>query len=406
MHRFITTAVVLFLFSVAAPAQLPEALTLESALARARQSAPAVIAARLRIAEARAHLLGASLPLQSNPTVNAAGGRRSGNGESSPEYEFELGQNLDLPGRRTARRAAARAVVTQEEQRALETEREALQDVAATFLRALEAKERLDVATSAKSLADETVRVAERRFSAGDVAQLDVNIARTASAAARAQLRAADAAHAGRITELRVLLGYESKQPIDVSGSLRDLPQVADASLIENLRWRPDIRALEAEIAEAEAETRLAQTLRWPDLDVRGSYRREQNDTIVLGGVGISLPVFNRGQEATAVASARLARLRAEREALIRSAETELRGALDTYEKLRSATSEYEQIVVPLLAENEKLALESYEVGQIGLSELILVRRETLDARRVFIDQLIETRLAAIELQTRAGVLK
>lgn len=48
---------------------------------------------------------------------------------------------------------------------------------------------------------------------------------------------------------------------------------------------------------------------------------------------------------------------------------------------------------LPLVEENEMLAPESYEVGQIGRGDLLLVRRETLDARRAFIGQLIETRL-------------
>ena len=83
-----------------------------------------------------------------------------------------------------------------------------------------------------------------------------------------------------------------------------------------------------------------------------------------------------------------------------------MRGAVATHDALRAAASEYERTVLPLVEENEKLALESYEVGQIGLGDLLLVRREALDARRALIDQLIETRLAEVELRARAGVWK
>ena len=408
MHRIIALAGLVLLAGLPALAQRaeqqqPAVLTLEDALERARQSAPAVIAARMRIDEARGRVLGASLPFASNPTVEVEAGRRSG-ASSSMDYGLEVGQELELPQRRRARIDAAQAGVTQEEQRARETEREALREVATTFLRAVEARERAEAAGTGKRLADEALRIADRRYAAGDVAQLDVNLARTAVARADAETRIANATLTGQVTQLQVLLGLA--EPVTVRGSLRDALTLTTTDLVARAADRPDVRVLEAEIVEAEADQRLARTLRWPDFGVRASYAKEEGDRIVLGGVGVTLPMFNRGQEATAVANARLARLRAQREALTRTIEAEVRGAVATHDALRAAAAEYERTVLPLVEENEKLALESYEVGQIGLGDLLLVRREALEARRAFIDQLIETRLAEVELRARAGVWK
>ncbi len=381
--------------------QQPAVLTLEEALERARRSAPAGIAARMRIDEARGRAIGASLPFASNPTVDVEAGRRSG-GTSSTDYGLEVGQELELPQRRRARIDAAQAGVTQEEQRARETERETLREVATAFLRAVEARERAEAASSGNHLAEEALRIAERRYAAGDVAQLDVNLARTAVARADAEMRIASATLTGQLTQLQVLLGLA--EPVAAGGSLRDVLPIAMTDVAGRAADRPDVRVLEAEIAEAEADQRLASTLRWPDFGVRASYAKEEGDRIILGGIGLTLPVFHRGQEATAVANARLARLRAERDALTRTIEADVRGAVATHDALRAAASEYERTVLPLVEENEKLALESYEVGQIGLGDLLLVRREALDARRAFIDQLIETRLAEVELRARAGI--
>ena len=408
MNRIIGLAGLVLLAGLPALAQRteqqqPVVLTLEDALERARQSAPAVIAARMRIDEARGRVVGASLPFASNPTVEVEAGRRSGE-ISSTDYGLEVGQDLELPQRRRARIDAAQAGVTQEEQRAREVEREALREVATTFLRAVEARERAEAAGSGKRLADEALRIAERRYAAGDVAQLDVNLARTAVARADGETRIANATLTGQVTQLQVLLGFV--EPVTVGGSLRDALTLTTTDLVVRAADRPDVRVLEAEIAEAEADQRLARTLRWPDFGVRASYAKEEGDRIVLGGVGLTLPMFNRGQEAAAVANARLARLRAQREALTRTIEAEVRGTVVTHDALRAAASEYERTVLPLVEENEKLALESYEVGQIGLGDLLLVRREALEARRAFIDQLIETRLAEVELRARAGVWK
>lgn len=404
MHRIIVLmGLVLCALTSAAQMQQPIVLTYEETLERARSAAPAIVAARMRIEEARGRVIGASLPFSTNPTIGVEGGRRSG-AASSPDYGVEVAQELDLPARRRARIDAARAVVAQEEQRARESERQVLPDVATSYLRALEARERAGSSTNGKRLADEALHIAERRYAAGDVAQLDVNLARTAVARAEAETRAALAALTGHVTQLQVLLGITA--PVTIGGSLRDALTLATDDFVARAAERSDVRALDAEIAEAEAEQRLAKALRWPDVGLRASYTREGDERVVLGGVGVSLPVFNRGQEASAVTNARLARLHAERDALARTIEAEIRGAIASHDALRGAAAEYERTVLPLVEENERLALESYEAGQIGLADLLLVRRETLDARRTFIDQLIELRLAEVELKSRAGVWK
>jgi cobalt-zinc-cadmium efflux system outer membrane protein len=393
---------------VALPAASQEqgiVLTFDDALARARQFAPAVVAARMRIEEARARVTGASLRSASNPTIEVEAGPRSGSATTT-DYGVALAQDFDLPSRRRARLDAARAGVTQEEQRAREVERDVLRDVAVTFLRAVEAREREAAAAGGKQLAAEALRIAERRFAAGDVAQLDVNLARTAVARADADARAAGAALAGQVTRLRVLLGIDGTERVTVGGSLRDTAAPAADELLARAADRGDVRALDAAIAEGEAEQRLAATLRWPDLGWRAAYRREGEERVTTGGIGLSLPFFQRGQEAAALAAARLARLRAERAALVRTIDAEVRGALASYEALAAVAEQYERTVLPLVEENERLALESYDVGQIGLGELLVVRREALDTRRTFIDRLIEMRLAEVELRAQAGVWK
>jgi len=404
MHRLIVIAGLVLLVALPATSQeQATALTFEGALERARQSSPAIVAARMRIEEARGRVVGASLPFSTNPTVEVEAGRRGGE-VSTSDYGVEVAQDIELPQRRRARLDAAHAGVTQEEQRAREVERDVLREVATVFFRAVESRERAGAAASSKRLAEEALRIAERRYAAGDVAQLDVNLAKTAVARADAESRMAAATLRGYSMQLQVLLGFA--EPVTAGGSLRDGWTPTTTELVASAADRPDVRVLDAEIAETEAEQRFARTLRWPDFGLRASYSKEEGDRIVLGGIGLSLPVFNRGQEAAAIANARLARLRVERDALTRTIEAEVRGAIVSYDALRAAAAEYQRTVLPLIEENETLALESYDVGQIGLADLLLARREALDARRAFIDQLIETRLAEVELRARAGAWK
>ena len=52
------------------------------------------------------------------------------------------------------------------------------------------------------------------------------------------------------------------------------------------------------------------------------------------------------------------------------------------------------------------LATRSFEVGQIGLAELLLIRREIIDTRVQYLDAVLEAAIARVELDARAGVLR
>jgi cobalt-zinc-cadmium efflux system outer membrane protein len=61
---------------------------------------------------------------------------------------------------------------------------------------------------------------------------------------------------------------------------------------------------------------------------------------------------------------------------------------------------------IPGLDDNEQLSTRSFEVGQIGLPELLLIRREILDTRSQYLDALLEAALARTDLDASAGVLR
>ena len=61
---------------------------------------------------------------------------------------------------------------------------------------------------------------------------------------------------------------------------------------------------------------------------------------------------------------------------------------------------------IPGLDENETLTTRSFDVGQIGLPELLLIRREILDTRFQYLDALLEAALARIDLDASAAILR
>ena len=169
-------------------------LTLAEVLARAREQAPQIISARLALEEIRGRLVGASLRFQANPEIDAGVGNRQGADRRFTDFEIGVGQTFEPGSRRSARIAGANAAMTQGSADVEETTRIVLGSAAAAYYRALHAHERIRVLNATQELAAGVYSVADRRFRAGDIAVLDVNIARASLARVRAEREGAEAA--------------------------------------------------------------------------------------------------------------------------------------------------------------------------------------------------------------------
>jgi cobalt-zinc-cadmium efflux system outer membrane protein len=178
------------------------------------------------------------------------------------------------------------------------------------------------------------------------------------------------------------------------------------ATALRTAAERPELRVLEAGIQEADAEVRLGLSFSRPEFGGGIRYAREEGDQIVLGAMTVTLPVFSRGQEARAVGSARATRLRAELDAARARVELEVRAAFDAFSRRLMAVRVLESDAMPGLDENERLTTRSFEVGQLGLPELLLIRREMLDTRFQYLDAQLEAALARVDLDASAAILR
>jgi outer membrane protein TolC len=198
------------LIATGASVAQPTSLTFEQVAARVRDQAPRVLAARARIDEARGRLAGARQRLPENPVIEAAAGPRQMSGGRLTDVDLSVSQGFEPGGRRAARLASAEAGVAREAATADAVLLEAMGDAAGTFFRAVHAREQMAILTDAARLAGEVVHVAQRRYDAGDIAILDVNVAKADAARAQSRVRAAQASLMAALGELQVLLGLES----------------------------------------------------------------------------------------------------------------------------------------------------------------------------------------------------
>ncbi|MEO7272468.1 MAG: TolC family protein [Vicinamibacterales bacterium] len=379
-------------------------LTLPEVLARARDQAPAIISARLASDEARARLVGASRRLQTNPEVEALVGNRTAPETRFTDVEVGVGQTFEPRSRRTATIAGANAAILQSAANVDDVTRSVLRAAASAYFRTVYATERITLLAATQDLAQNVYAIADRRFRAGDIAVLDVNIARAAAARVKAEREGAEATKALALGELRQLLRLDTD--LEVNGSLSRSATADLPAALQSAAQRPELRALEAAIEEADADVRLGLSFSKPEYGVGVRYAREEGDQILRGGVTVTLPLFSAGQGQRAMASARATRLRAELDAARIQARSEVRAAFDAYHRRLAAVTVLEAEAIPGLDENEQLTTRSFEVGQIGLPTLLLIRHEILETRSAHLTALLEAALAGVDLDAAAGVLR
>jgi cobalt-zinc-cadmium efflux system outer membrane protein len=302
------------------------------------------------------------------------------------------------------RRESATALVAESETEVESTVRGVLLDAAVLFYQAVYAGERVRLLAASVELTRSIADVTDRRYRAGDLAILDVHVASAALARAQADHQAALAEQTTALGQLRALLNVS--EPLTVQGSLAPVSPPDMAMLTAMVEERADIRALQATIRSAEADLALARTLSKPDYGFGMRVSREGPDRLVLGGATISWPVFSKGQEQVATGLARLGRLRAELDAVRARARIELQASLDAYAQRRAAALMLDDTALPGLEDVAALTTRSFDVGQIGIADVLVMRRELNETQMQALAARLEVAKARVTVDAMAGVLR
>ncbi len=405
MSRVFSSAVFCWLVAVV-PASAQVVLTLEETITRARQQAGAVVIARARITEAEAGLIDASARFRDNPVIEGAAGPRSAPGGRGTDLELGVSQQFETGGQRQARIAGARAAVDRQRAEGQQSVRDVVFEAASAFLDAVAATERLQIAEGADTIARELLNATERRYALGDIAAIDVNLARIDAARSTATLVAARADLTAAAGTLRALLRIPATEPIELRGSL-DLPSPPAIDRLEaSVGQRPEFAMLQAEVREAEAQAQLGRALRRPDLGFRVAYEREESATVLLGGLTVTLPAFQKGQGTLAAGIARANRARTEADIARQAALAQLRTAYAVYEQHAALSAALEKDASPSLADNEMLARRSYEAGEMNLMDSLLIRRDAVETRLTIIDRRLDAARSRLTVDFIAGVIQ
>lgn len=404
MERMRTLLSWIFLCLCAAP--LPSAraqsdsLDAERVAALARARAGEVRAAESRVLEARGRLSGARALGQENPTFE---GVAATDERIDRRTEWELTVPLGFGLGRGSRIGMARAELSREEQRLADARRGAVGAALAAYYRVLHASRRVDVARERHALAEELERVAGERHRTGDAPRLEVLLTETEEARARSALSSAEQGLARERIALARAIGSPSGEQLAVAGALEDRGFLARTLASNGPGRRADVLAAEQELRASGASRNLARTSFLPGLAFLLHYEHEDGERLVRPGLGVTVPLFQYGQESRRAAGAREELARAELEAVRNAASAEVEGLEKVHAAATAAADELAARALPRLDESERMARESYRAGKTDLPTMLFVRRDLLEARGEYLDRLLEAALAGIDLAVARG---
>ena len=186
------------------------------------------------------------------------------------------------------------------------------------------------------------------------------------------------------------------------------VPQPPLPTLLEQaVANRGDYRAAELSIARFEAERSAATRLQIPIPTLSGGLKRSDLGGTTSSGyqvsVDLSIPVFSRGQAATALATALKVRAQAEAESWRLQIEAEVRAAYNIARIQQERVTRYQESAAAVAEPLAQIGRVGYEEGELSIIELLDADRQALDARLRILDLAAAARRAAIELDRAIG---
>ncbi len=341
---------------------------------------PRVQAARAALEASGAFRDAASRPLY-NPELSLVA-----ENADTDTRALAISQKLDWGGKRKARTAVAesdRLVVEAEYLFARWSVTVELLDGLAQHQTGVE---RDVLAEARRRLMDEFASLAQRRFDAGDLNQVELDLASLALTDARIQKATAAADLAVARQAVRNLTPRSpSAQWPSLPGKMPKLPQTSadPQSLVLVL---PEVLAARRQVDTADAVVELRRRERRPDPTLSLAGGDENGETLI--GLNVSIPLFFRNRFKHEVVAAMADRRQAQQLAddVLQRAQARLISAVERYQLSRGAWGVWEQTgQTSLTRQTEQLQI-LWAAGELSTTEYLVQLRQTLDVQESALD--------------------
>jgi cobalt-zinc-cadmium efflux system outer membrane protein len=399
----------------AAPAPAPGApakITLDEAIRLALQHNHALQAVRTTILQNQAQEITANL--RPNPTLSwdsqffplfQPSQFTANYLENQAQFDVGIGYLFERGKKRQHRLQAARDQTAVTRSQVDDNERQVIFNTGQQFIAALLAQSTLQLAKQDADSFQETVKISESRYKAGDMSEGDLLKIKLQLLQFQSDLATAKLAKVQALAALRQLLAFESvPDEFDVQGDLDYQPVHGTLEDLKGLatRNRPDLRAAQQSVTSARSQEVLMRANGKKDLGVTFDYTHTAGVNSGAFFFNIDLPVFDRNQGE--IARTRYAIVQAEQQA-VETAQQVNTDVTDAFAALRS-NDEIIQLYRGGYVDEAKESLDiteySYRRGAASLLDFLDAER-TYRANQLAYRQALASYMTAVE-QLRQAV--
>jgi len=393
------------------PAPTPVPLTLDAAIRLALQQNPEIAALRQQHGIAAAGVVIARAypfnPVWDN-RVRSAFPASAGVTTRTP-FDSTVLLELEIRGQGKFRKAAANAALSRADWEIAAQELSLAIRVVRAFDAVVYRYQKNQLAITTIELNRKTTEEAKGLLNVGKLRPADLIILRSEIDDARAQLGQARTALATAWNELRSSLGVVGVEPFDLQGELAAPPLSTDPApvLAEAAhKGRPDRRARETAVAEADARLRLEVANRFGNLTAGPTYEFDNGSVNNVGAqFAMPLPVLNTHCGEIMQRNAEKARAALDLRRTDVQIDQQVEAALARLKQARAWADTYVREVLPNLEASLKDLRKLFEQGDpsVDVLRILDVQRKLLKARDGLLDAQLEVRQAVADLAAAMG---
>ena len=394
------TLLLAVLAALAAQAQPPTRLTLQKALEMAEQGNLNLVAARLRRAQTLARIQIARQ--RPNPAVTFESSR------DAPHQSLFLEQPLELGFKRQYRIEVARREGELTDLEISVLAREVRRNTREAYYGVARARAEAEFEARVQKLAERLRQIAQERYQAGAVAQLEVLRAEAGVSSAQAEFEVAQQRQRVSLSQLNALLNQPVSQVWELAGSLEDpLPGLTMEEVLQKAYARnPELQRLAQEQRVEQSRLSLFKAERLPDLTVGfGAVLNSPPEfqTGARGQLSLVLPLFSRNQGEIAESRATQRVLESQALAARRTVTGSVERAYFELEALQTQVKIYREKLLPTAHRLEGLAEESYRAGKTDILFVLDAQRNVQEVERNYLASLFALQGAFGALEESAG---
>lgn len=278
--------------------------------------------------------------------------------------------------------------------------------VARAFVDVLSAQDRVALTTELLELAEQAVASVSTRVRAGKDSPVEETKATVTLHTTRLELERARRELEAARKRLAALWGSRSPVFDNAEGSLDEIVPVPNADQLADLTGHnPDIARWATEFDGRQAAINLADAAKIPNLTIvlGGKHLSEIDESALVVGLGIPIPLFNRNQGKALETRYRLGQARAEAQA----ARTRTDAAFaETYQALSTAytvATALRDDVLPAAQSAYDMTNQGYQRGKFGFLDLLDAQRTLFEAKAEYINALADYHRSSADMERLIG---